>query len=571
MDHQRIQIQIIIALAGLTVMFTGLFNHHIWTPDEPRVAAISLEMSKTGDMVIPRLGGKPFVEKPPLYFATGAVFIKFLGEKIGSTNTLRVVSALFGLGTVVMTFLLTRRLYGKPSAVLAAALLSTMSGFVINFHWIRVDAALCFFVIAAVWSFSEVYFAQKSWFCLGAGLFLAGSFLIKGLIGPILISIPWFGMFLLWIVDLKKTGMTYKALHIIEHLSGLAAFISLPVIWMILFKEKGGPDLWHEWFWVNHIGRFTGKAAVLGHIHRGEPLYYIKQLAIDSMPWFPLILMWLWGFSKQIYKKVRPSNSDNFIFIWGACSILLLSISITKRDIYLAPVYPAFAIAGSRMLAKEIDNKFLKGFYFFWALTGLIILAAIAGASVLTPFLKDKLAAATIGYMKTFGFGNFLAVLGFAGCLYISAAWIKGRMEAGRIILLTCIIYTCLLITPIKIIDMEKNFQPGITAFANRIPNDQHQSIAAYRLSETATACFYYYSDWSLNHTNVEEQVKKIVAGKDAEFKSVILPSKLSLPRAIDYFDKLFEGIPYRIKNKQYVGAVGRQRGFFWIEGDCAK
>ncbi len=54
----------ILVLAILAVVFSGLFDHDVWTPDEPRVAAIIHSMYLTGDFIIPQFAGISFVEKP---------------------------------------------------------------------------------------------------------------------------------------------------------------------------------------------------------------------------------------------------------------------------------------------------------------------------------------------------------------------------------------------------------------------------------------------------------------------------------------------------------------------------
>ena len=42
------------AVAGLALCFIGIFDRDLWTPDEPRVAAISLEMSRLAEMFTSR-------------------------------------------------------------------------------------------------------------------------------------------------------------------------------------------------------------------------------------------------------------------------------------------------------------------------------------------------------------------------------------------------------------------------------------------------------------------------------------------------------------------------------------
>ena len=58
----------ILILTSLIVTFSGLFDHQVWTPDEPRVAAIIHNMYMTGNFIIPSYAEIPVVEKPPLFF-----------------------------------------------------------------------------------------------------------------------------------------------------------------------------------------------------------------------------------------------------------------------------------------------------------------------------------------------------------------------------------------------------------------------------------------------------------------------------------------------------------------------
>ena len=48
-------------------------------PDEPRYAWIARDMAESGDWVTPRLYGKPWFEKPVLYYWMAAASFKFFG------------------------------------------------------------------------------------------------------------------------------------------------------------------------------------------------------------------------------------------------------------------------------------------------------------------------------------------------------------------------------------------------------------------------------------------------------------------------------------------------------------
>ena len=118
-NQENIQYAVLI-IACIALCFTGIFNRDLWTPDEPRIAAISLEMSRNGNFIIPYLAGEPFIEKPPLHFALAAGLTSILGTTIGNTGAIRLLSALMAIGTLAVTFLLARCLGGMTLALPAA-------------------------------------------------------------------------------------------------------------------------------------------------------------------------------------------------------------------------------------------------------------------------------------------------------------------------------------------------------------------------------------------------------------------------------------------------------------------
>src|SRR5262249_35050615 len=80
-----------LALAVL-LCFAGL-GRSLWSPDEPTGAAVGRAMLSTGDLVVPRLNGEPFLEKPPLYWWVQVLALRLFGI---SAAAARLPSALFG-------------------------------------------------------------------------------------------------------------------------------------------------------------------------------------------------------------------------------------------------------------------------------------------------------------------------------------------------------------------------------------------------------------------------------------------------------------------------------------------
>ena len=91
------------ALALITlVAFSGIFGRDLWTPDEPRVTAICMEMAQSGDLVVPRLGGQPFIQKPPLGFIVGAGLVRVSEGFLSPTDAVRLSSVFWGFGVLIL-------------------------------------------------------------------------------------------------------------------------------------------------------------------------------------------------------------------------------------------------------------------------------------------------------------------------------------------------------------------------------------------------------------------------------------------------------------------------------------
>lgn len=557
----------IIGIICVILLLMGSFGRDLWTPDEPRVAAISLEMSRGGDYLVPHLSGIPFVEKPPLYFAVAAGFINALGRHIGNVNAIRQTSVMFGIGTLLMTFLLARRLYGKDGnpAILAAAVLSTMVGFVLNFHWIRVDAALIFFVIAAVWCLAEVYLAQKFWFCLPAGLFCAGAFLSKGPVGPILVAIPLLILFVLGMIrPYNKTGTAWTG-FILFHVAGLLLFIVLSGSWILYLKIKGGADLWNQWFWTNQVGRMMGTSAALGHIRRGRPFYYLVQTVISTLPWFPLILFWLGSISASLFKRRSISRGDFFLFAWGACTLLLLSLSATKRPIYMAPLLPAFALMCIPVLPSLAQNKWIRGYGYFWIGLCAVLLAVFALVPLAATFLPHKIPAPALAALRTFGPANALSGAACLACLYLLFSFGKAQKAVGGFLFASALLYIGMFAVPVKAVDAAKSMRTDIMAFTGRIPAAAQPHIAGYDFNETMLGCFYFYSNWAVPQITDKARVARIIAGTDPQYDSIIINKDMPRQRAVAFIKDLAPS-SCRILDVLYTGDRD-SRGVFWVKG----
>lgn len=129
----------------LMMSFVGIFDHDLWTSDEPRVAEIGREFLDEGvSLAVPRLNGEPFLEKPPLYFWCVAFCYKIFGGS--SASAARIPSVFFGFWTLVFMYLLGKRMFDRNSAIWSCMILVLSTEFFYIHHKSLVDTSLVFFV-----------------------------------------------------------------------------------------------------------------------------------------------------------------------------------------------------------------------------------------------------------------------------------------------------------------------------------------------------------------------------------------------------------------------------------------
>jgi 4-amino-4-deoxy-L-arabinose transferase-like glycosyltransferase len=325
-----------VALAALSL--AGIFDHELWTPDEPRDAEISREISGA----VPTLNGSPFLEKPPLYFWTTAFFFKIFGAHAWSA---RLSSILFFWGTLIFTYLLARRMFDERIGRLAALFLATMVMVVDLSHKCIVDNALLFFTTG---TFYWLYRAEgKLWRYLVAYLFALGAFYSKGFIGVGLAGAS-FAAYLIWTRNYREFLRAQPWFAVLIVGAGAYAWLS-----------QLTPEQQNEFLIHNQFGRFAGD---FGGGHRWPFYKYGPWLLYALAPW-TLILPFTF-------------RLERFLVSWMAVSVVVLCLALTKREIYLLPICPAAAI----MVAAGIDQAKKFAIYTTAGLLALAQLGAIGFA-----------------------------------------------------------------------------------------------------------------------------------------------------------------------------------------------
>jgi 4-amino-4-deoxy-L-arabinose transferase-like glycosyltransferase len=351
-------------------------------PDEPRYAWIARDMAETGDWVTPRLYGKPWFEKPPLYYWGAAICFKLFGVSEAAARLPSAISAL--LATLAMAWL-AWRLYGAETARWLLLLLPTTVGMIGFSHAAATDmpfsamltiAMVCAAVVVglvpdessrhgtqrAAPPQDQTDVARRRWLALILfGFFLGLPVLAKGPAAIILCG----GGVLFWALFTKQWRDALRLFHP----AALAAFCVTALPWYILCALRN-PDFVRIFIIEHNFKRYL--TPEFQHI---QPFwFYVPILCIALLPWTlgSLIL------AKDVVRAWREGDWRNspglFLIWWILVPIIFFSTSKSKLPGYVLPAIPPLVLLVARAFSARV-HKILSGDRWIGVTTGITLMA----------------------------------------------------------------------------------------------------------------------------------------------------------------------------------------------------
>ena len=330
--------------------FIGLPVRDMIGADEPREAGIGVEMALNGNLVVPKLNGAAFLEKPPFFYWLQVFCYNLFGVSPLTARLPAVLSALGGVAVVFWTAVAMG--FGPLSAFLSGFILALAPQYWLNGRICMVDSTLTALIAAAIYCFfrsvrSGTRLDRVTWMLLFAAA-LNGAVLTKGLIG---LAVPLPAL-VCWLAggDLLRRRIAWANWLLL----GLGSLLGLvgPGLWAWqLYLEAG----WTEGISVildNNFGRFLGN-----HVDcHAEPFYYyFKKLGEFFQPWLLLVPFSVWWHARRL--KTGRGSGHLLLLCWSLLPFLLLLAASGKRMVYLLPLCPALALLTGTFLAAVLEGR----------------------------------------------------------------------------------------------------------------------------------------------------------------------------------------------------------------------
>jgi 4-amino-4-deoxy-L-arabinose transferase-like glycosyltransferase len=405
-------------LAGFCgfLFFFGLAYFGLIGADEPRYAQVAREMLARHDWITPTLGGKPWLEKPPLYYWQAMLAYSIFGVSDWSA---RLPSAVDATLLVFAVYVFLKRI--RPGFQLDGALISASAAGVIGFaRAASTDMPLAaMFTIALLawyaWYESESYLDLAVFY-----VSIALGMLAKGPVAPLLAAI---------IIALFATAKhDFRLLVRTLWIPGILLFSAVSVPWYVAVQIRN-PEFLRVFILEHNLARFGTNL-----YHHPEPLwYFIPVTLIGLIPWTVCVLasvgesvrVW-WSERQQMLSSEDALNV--FFILWLVVPLIFFSLSKSKLPGYIVPALPAGTLLLAEYLRRRVSATESPSIL-------LIVLHSIVAATPIVPALMiqylilqhhlpwGKAAAISIAFAGVLAIGvavTLHAKLGFAGLRFIT-------------------------------------------------------------------------------------------------------------------------------------------------------
>jgi len=322
--------------------------------DEPRYAQIAHEMLVRFDSahtlkgrleacVTPYLYGRPWLEKPALYYWRAMFLFQDFGVHDWSA---RLPSTTFAFIMVGLIYLHMRRF--RPGGHVDAALITAMCAGILGFsRGASTDMQMAAPLAIGLLGWYAWYETGSKFWLYDIYFFTGLATLAKGPVAPFLA-----------LVIIAAFAFLRREWHILYRSlwwPGIVLYFAMVLPWFIAVQHQN-PTFFREFFLEHNLERF----ATNRYQHQQPFWYYFLVVLLEVMPWTVVSLRALidgiqtsvaeWRLRRASEAKPKPKVNrpgdafPEFLVLWALIPIVFFSFSQSKLPGYILPSIPPIAI-----------------------------------------------------------------------------------------------------------------------------------------------------------------------------------------------------------------------------------
>ncbi|TAN81619.1 MAG: glycosyltransferase family 39 protein [Gallionella sp.] len=475
------------ALLGLLCLIwlgTGLVGHDPWKPDEAYSFGLVYSMLQSGDWLVPALAGEPYMDKPPLFYWTAALFARLFSPLLPPHDGARLASGFYTALALLFTGLAGRKLYGENRGWAAAIILVGCVGMLVRAHQMITDLALLAGCAMMLYGFAlSQERAIRAGVLIGTGMGVG--FMAKGFIAPVL--------FALTAALLPVMFRNWRVRNYFSSI-GIAAFCALPwlTVWPLLLYQRS-PQLFADWAWTHNIGNWIAYAK--GGLSE-DAFYYLKSLPWLAWPALPLAIWVVW----QSRRRLAQRDDLQLPLVSFAVMLVTLSLVPNIKEVFALPMLLPVALLAAASLstlkrgaANALDwfglmTFALAAILMWWGWAGLLL----DNHAKITLWLKDY----QPGFEPEFRTAPFVIAL-IATVLWLVLAWRVGRSMRRAVVNWAAgitLVWILAMTLWLPWLDSGKSYRSMVASLKHAMPV-QYQCIGREYLGEGQRAMLHYFGN----------------------------------------------------------------------------